>query len=474
MLKTWLLVTTVMVLVSIAQAVTSSPNIIFVVADDLGWNDVSWHNPSMITPNLDKYARTGVILNSSYIQYFCSPSRSAFMTGYFPYHTGLQHKVIIEGQPRFVPTNFKMLPAHLKTAGYMTHIVGKWHLGMCNWKYTPTYRGFDSFYGYYNGMDDYYTHRTTGGYDFRSNTSVAEDPHHTHSTYLFTDQTIKVIENHDKSKPLFLYLPFQLVHYPLQVPLKYEQMYKHVASKRRRVYSGMVSMMDEAFGQITEALDSAGLLDNSLIIFTTDNGGSVPHGGNNWPLRGGKTTFWEGGTRGVAFVWSRNLLERTGYTNHEMIHAVDWFPTILHLAGLRPDSNIDGVNQWEMLRTGAPSSRTEFVYNIDTIMNSSAIRYGDYKLLTGSPGSINDWYPIPTQDNTISRTKEATWKPQLYNIRNDPQERNDLAQKQPQILKFMMNRLSRWMASGVKPQTSPVDPRSNPRNWGGVWTPGWC
>ncbi|PVD33860.1 hypothetical protein C0Q70_05121 [Pomacea canaliculata] len=328
MLKTWLLVATVVVLVSIAQAVTSRPNIIFVVADDLGWNDVSWHNPSMITPNLDKYARTGVILNSSYIQYFCSPSRSAFMTGYFPYHTGLQ--------------------------------------------------------------------------------------------YLFTDQTIKVIENHDKSKPLFLYLPFQLVHYPLQ------------------------------------------------------NGGSVPHGGNNWPLRGGKTTFWEGGTRGVAFVWSRNLLERTGYTNHEMIHAVDWFPTILHLAGLRPDSNIDGVNQWEMLRTGAPSSRTEFVYNIDTIMNSSAIRYGDYKLLTGSPGTINDWYPIPTQDNTISRTKEETWKPQLYNIRNDPQERNDLAQKQPEILKFMMNRLSRWMASGVKPQTSPVDPRSNPRNWGGVWTPGWC
>ncbi|PVD33861.1 hypothetical protein C0Q70_05123 [Pomacea canaliculata] len=340
-----------------------------------GWNDVSWHNPSMITPNLDKYARTGVILNSSYIQYFCSPSRSAFMTGYFPYHTGLQHKVIIEGQPRFVPTNFKMLPAHLKTAGYMTHIVGKILIILLI---------FVSF------------------------------------QYLFTDQTIKVIENHDKSKPLFLYLPFQLVHYPLQ------------------------------------------------------NGGSVPHGGNNWPLRGGKTTFWEGGTRGVAFVWSRNLLERTGYTNHEMIHAVDWFPTILHLAGLRPDSNIDGVNQWEMLRTGAPSSRTEFVYNIDTIMNSSAIRYGDYKLLTGSPGSINDWYPIPTQDNTISRTKEATWKPQLYNIRNDPQERNDLAQKQPQILKFMMNRLSRWMASGVKPQTSPVDPRSNPRNWGGVWTPGWC
>ncbi|KAK7098575.1 hypothetical protein V1264_002834 [Littorina saxatilis] len=460
-------------------AASQKPNIIFFVADDLGWNDVGWHNPSMLTPNLNRYAAQGVILNSSYVQYFCSPSRNAFMTGYFPYHTGLQHGVILEGEPRYVPTNFTMLPKLLKTAGYATHMVGKWHLGMCNWKYTPTYRGFDSYFGYYNGAEDYYTHETKdGGYDLRNDTLVAKDPGQSHFDYLFTDHTLKVISEHDTSTPLYLYLPFHLCHNPLQVPKEYEQRYSHIHTQDRRTYCGMVTMMDESFGNITQALDSRGLLDNTLLVFTTDNGGPVIYGANNWPLRGAKTTFWEGGTRGAAFVWSKNLLQKKSYVSDGMMHAVDWFPTILHLAGVAPGKGIDGVNQWDMLSKGAPSNRDEFVYNIDTILNSTAIRYKDYKLMTGSPGRFNDWYPLPRsqgeEDATHEEDAKPHWKPQLYNIRNDPEERHDLADTEPQTMKMMMDRLHKWMASGVPPQNTPIDPRGDPKNWGGVWTPGWC
>ncbi|KAK7476921.1 hypothetical protein BaRGS_00031860, partial [Batillaria attramentaria] len=355
-----------------------------------------------------------------------------------------------------------------------------WHLGMCNWKYTPTYRGFDSYFGYYNGAEDYYTHITNSGYDMRLNTSVARDPSKRHFDYLFTQHALDVIQGHDDpNTPLFLYLPFHLCHAPLQVPAKYENMYKQIQTKDRRIYCGMVSMMDEAFDIITQALQQAGLMDNTLLIFTTDNGGPVAFGANNWPLRGAKTTFWEGGTRGAGFVYSSSLLTKTGYVNNGMMHAVDWFPTILHLAGVQPDSKIDGVNQWDMLSTGGDSKREEFVYNIDTILNN-------YKLMTGSPGTFNDWYPLPKDEVAMPSTEyyddgqladvvsKQKWNPRLYNIRLDPEERNDLSETEPDMMTFMMNRLQQWMKSGVPPQNSPKDPKGDPKNWDGVWTPGWC
>nr|KAG5686688.1 hypothetical protein BaRGS_013587 [Batillaria attramentaria] len=211
----------------------------------------------------------------------------------------------------------------------------------------------------------------------------------------------------------------------------------------------MVSMMDESFGNITKALERAGLLDNALLVFTTDNGGPVNGGANNWPLRGGKTTFWEGGTRGSAFVYSTSLLKKTGYVNN--------------------------------------GKREEFVYNIDTILNSTAIRYKDYKLMTGSPGSFNDWYPVPKlgngdwqlrngdwqlgngdSDAASDQQLQPKWPPRLYNIKEDPEERDNLAEAQPDMMRFMLTRLDQWMKSGVPPQNQPLDPRGNPKNWGGL------
>ncbi|XP_070199395.1 arylsulfatase B-like isoform X2 [Littorina saxatilis] len=266
---------------------------------------------------------------------------------------------------------------------------------MCNWKYTPTYRGFDSYFGYYNGAEDYYTHETKdGGYDLRNDTLVAKDPGQSHFDYLFTDHTLKVIAEHDTSTPLYLYLPFHLCHNPLQVPKEYEQRYSHIHTQDRRTYCGMVTMMDESFGNITQALDSRGLLDNTLLVFTTDD-----------------------------------------------------------------------------------DARSRLV-PYHTTPGRCGPRYKDYKLMTGSPGHFNDWYPLPRSEGEEDATHEEDakphWKPQLYNIRNDPEERHDLADTEPQTMKMMMDRLHKWMASGVPPQNTHTDPRGDPKNWGGVWTPGWC
>ncbi|XP_046561442.1 arylsulfatase B-like isoform X2 [Haliotis rubra] len=310
----------------------TSPHIVFIVADDLGWNDVGWHNPQMLTPNLDKLAKAGVILNSSYVAPLCTPSRSSFMTGMYAYHTGLQHLVIMPESPAYLPPNFITLPQRLKEQGYSTHMIGKWHLGFCNWMYTPTYRGFDSFLGYYNGAEDYYTKKMRGGLianglDFRDN----KQPKHTeeYSANVYARRAVNIIKSHNQSKPLFLYLPFQSVHTPIEVPKRYENMYPNIEDTQRRQYCGMVSALDEAVGNITQALEDTGLMNNLLLVFTADNGGPTYTAANNLPLRGAKTTLWEGGTKGAAFVYSKTLLRKSGYENTQMIHAFRLVPYIL-------------------------------------------------------------------------------------------------------------------------------------------------
>ncbi|XP_064631744.1 uncharacterized protein LOC135490027 [Lineus longissimus] len=381
------------------------PHVIFIVADDFGWNDVSWHNRNINTPNLEELANGGIILNSSYTHATCSPSRAAFMTGYYPYHLGLQHSNVKAGAPTGLPLDKTFLPQKLKTLGYKNHIVGKWHLGYCNWNYTPTYRGFDSFYGYYNAGEDYYTHRAayrykgqkTTGLDFTFNKELIRDKNGSYSTHVFTDRAINIISNHPKESPLFLYLPFQAAHGPLQVPDRYSRPYRRKMKKPRAVFSGMVTAVDEAVGRIVDALKETQMWNNTLLIFTNDNGGAPGAMGNNYPLRGGKFTFWEGGVRGVTFIHGQ-MLNTSPYVYDGLFHAVDWFPTILSAVQFgssttaEADTDLDGIDHWQSLLTRQPSPRDEFVYNIDQVSQTGAIRVGDFKLLVGSPGDYDGWY----------------------------------------------------------------------------------
>ncbi|XP_064600138.1 arylsulfatase I-like isoform X2 [Liolophura sinensis] len=418
------------------------------------------------------------------------------MTGVYPYHVGLQHNVIMGSQPNFLPSKYTLLPQRLKKRGYTSHMVGKWHLGFCNWSYTPTYRGFDSFLGYYQGAEDYYTHKIALGYDFRFNKEVYKNTKGEYSTNTFERRAVEIISSHNASQsPLFLYLPFQAVHSPVEVPKHYEDMYPNVVNKERRKYCGMVTALDDAVGRIMKALDTEGFLDNAVVIFTTDNGGLPMEGGNNYPLRGQKATLWEGGTRGPAFVYSKTLLKKTGYVNNGLMHIVDWNPTIQAIAGSPPEDGQDGVNQWDMISEGTESARKEFVYNFDNIANNGAIRVGDYKLIMGNAGR-GGWYPPPTvsdwkwmdnpdfrsweeltevfADEIMARINISSTQYQLFNVKEDPTEHVDLAPTETAILKRMIVKMKDLQKSQVPAVFPPPDPKGNPLFHGGIWTPGWC
>ena len=390
----------------------------FVLADDYGFNDVGYHNPRIKTPNLDSLAANGVRLENYYVQPICTPTRSQLFSGRYQIHTGLQHGIIWPSQPNAVPMNDTIIANKLKESGYSTHMVGKWHIGFYKREFIPTQRGFDSFFGYLTGSEDYYSHinklgfpskeyQNLNGFDLRRNEEVANDTVGKYSTFLFTDEAVRIISSHKADSPLFLFVAYQAVHSPLEVPEQYTEQYKDIKNAARRTYAGMVSCMDEGIGNITKALQKHGLWEETVLFFSTDNGGQIHAGGNNWPLRGWKGSLWEGGMRGVGLVYSK-LVKRPGQISSEMIHVTDWFPTIVHLAGGSVDGlSLDGYNVWETISNGTPSPRKEILHNVDPIdaywsfhiepykhCRQAAIRVGDWKLLTGCPGN-GSWIPPP-------------------------------------------------------------------------------
>lgn len=224
------------------------PNIVFILADDLGFNDCSFHGSSQIpTPNLDALAFSGVILNRYYVMPICTPSRAALMTGKHPIHTGMQHGVIYGMEPRGLPLQEKILPQYLNDLGYKSHIVGKWHLGHYKRAYTPLYRGFDSHVGYWTGHQDYSDHTAmehgTWGLDMRRGLEVAYDMHGKYTTDVITQESVRVIESHNTSRPLFLYISHVAVHSanpynPLPAPDEYVAQFTHIDDYKRRRFAG--------------------------------------------------------------------------------------------------------------------------------------------------------------------------------------------------------------------------------------------
>lgn len=367
----------------------SAPNIVCILADDLGWGDVGFHGSDIATPNLDKLAREGARLEQFYTLPMCTPTRAALLTGRYPLRYGLQTGVIPAAGTYGLPLDEYLLPEALKDAGYETALVGKWHLGHAKPEYWPRQRGFDYFYGPLVGEIDHFKHSSHGVKDwYRNNTPIEESGF---DNTLFGDEAARVVEAHDSKKPLFLYLAFTAPHTPFQAPEEYLDRYKHIENKNRRAYAAMISVMDDGVGKLLAALERRGMRDNTIITFSSDNGGvknsmfagdSKVEGGlpaSNGPYRDGKGSLYEGGCRVAAFVnWPAKIKP---HVVDGMIHVVDLYPTLAAAAGIRPakGKSLDGIDVSAALVEGAPSPRNEMVYNVDPM--AGAVRKGDWKLV---------------------------------------------------------------------------------------------
>lgn len=418
-----------------ATGAEPKPNIVFILADDLGYADCGFNGGKDVkTPHLDKLAGAGTVLESFYVQPVCSPTRAALMTGRYPMRHGLQVGVITPGAPFGLPLEERTLPAALREAGYFTAICGKWHLGEFEKDYLPKARGFDHAYGHYFGALDYFTHKRNGQVDwYRNGERIAEEGYTTH---LIAREAEKIVRRQDGERPFFLYVPFNAVHSPLQVPDEYMAPYKHLAEPRRKL-AGMLAAMDEAVGRIVAAVEERGLRSNTLFIFSSDNGGPSPgRVTDNGPLRGGKAGLYEGGVRVCAFVtWDGKV--PAGKRLEEPLHMVDWFPTLVQLAGgslapQRQELPLDGRDLWPTLAAGKPSPHEEILLN--TSPGRGAIRVGDWKLKLRSANSRN--------------AEEV----ELFNLTDDIGETDNLAEAHPDKVKDFRSRYDRWAAQAVPPK----------------------
>jgi len=329
----------------------------------------------------------------------------------------------------------------LKEIGYTTAICGKWHLGHLSSQYLPTSRGFDHQYGHYNGALDYFTHIRDGGLDWHRNDRPLREEGYT--TDLIADESVRLIEQHDVSGPLFLYVPFNAVHSPFQAPQHYidKSGYKHIPNKRRRIYAAMVTCMDDAIGRIISALHKRGMKHNTIIIFCSDNGG-VGGVADNGLLRGHKAQLYEGGVRVPAFaVWPGVV--KAGAVIKEPLHIVDMYPTLLKLAGasLEQALPIDGRDAWPTITEGRPSPHEEILHNVTAA--TGAIRRGDWKLVYNGNIGANNAGPV---DKKVF---------ELFNIADDPYEKNNLAEKYPQKFQELKHRLEQYAKEAVKPNIPP-------------------
>jgi len=398
------------------------PYVIHVVIDDLGYDDVNFHNHQTITPTLDNLLATGVELPDFYVYKMCAPSRASTLSGRYPFHVGYYNNN--GGDFEGVPLDFQLLPALLKKQNFSTHALGKWHIGWMFRNYTATYRGFDTFFGTSGNTGHYWYHFDESNCNLPPDSPITTDfvdvkgkgiimpanqtgINGTYDSTLLTNRAMKIIQNHNPSQPLYIYLAYHNVHVPLHAPLGTVERFPYTPSDARKVTNAMLAEVDYGLGNISITLKTAGMWDNSIFIIHTDNGGPNSHA-CNWPFRGGKFTFWEGGVRGMAFVSSPLIPAPQRGTKLEGLgHLADWYRTVVEgIAGGQVPANTgpippDSFNLWPAIIGGTPSPRTEVVHmpTSNQYVNTSdcgtkgpghgcapSIRVGKYKLIMSWPG----------------------------------------------------------------------------------------
>ncbi|CAH0605799.1 unnamed protein product [Chrysodeixis includens] len=507
------------------------PNIVFIIADDLGWNDVSFHGSNQIlTPNIDSLAYSGVSLGRYYSHAICTPSRAALLTGKYSHVVGMQGYPLVMSEDRGIPTCVTVLPEYLKKAGYSTNLVGKWHVGSSREEYLPTSRGFDSHFGHRSGYMDYYEYtyeetwsigKVSGMTLFRNLTAAWDVKGYI--TDVYTEQATTIIKNHDTSTPLFLLVAHVAPHSGnegsmLQAPPDLVRQLRYVESPERRIFAAMVKKLDDSVGDIVQALHNKNMLEDTIIVFVSDNGGMTTgvynNYASNYPLRGIKMSPFEGGIRVTGLLWAANLNNTSHYWDGYM-HVADWLPTLLSAANVPIPKDIDGIDHWKNINSDSASERTT-MYEIDDYAGYASIIYGDYKLITGNvtksfatyqggnlTGIIGDSPPygnalvestvynvLKSHDLTFDTKYECLRKKTtikcdkpsapicfpdkdtvcLYNIKEDPCETTELSAKHPDLV-CEMSSLLRAEAARRMPRVKPTfrNPLSAPSRFNYTW-----
>ncbi len=377
------------------------------MADDLGWNDIGYHGSEIRTPNIDRLAAGGVELDRYYAFPLCSPTRAALLSGRSPFSMGIDGPMGDEGG---VAVGVKTLGDHLGAEGYQTWLAGKWHLGHSHVKYFPHNRGFDRFYGHVGGTLDYYTHLFVGGLDWQRNGKSVEEEGY--STHLLTAEAVRLIRGRDKQRPFFLYLAYNAPHTPLMAPKEALEKVSAIDDERRRIYAAMVETLDDGIGQVVGAIEDEGLSEDTILVWVSDNGGSLIGGANNRPLRAGKGSVFEGGIRVPGLVYWPGVVEAGGKLD-QMVTAHDWLPTLFAAAGLEApaDDQRYGHDMWPAMAEGKPVVRR------DTVIGAR-----------GSFAVFRDRWKYVR--NTNARFGPARG---LYRIRQDPKEDDNLAELHPKL-----------------------------------------
>lgn len=418
------------------QMVESSkkPNIVIILADDLGWGDVGYHGGTIDTPNIDQLAEEGIQLENFHVAPLCSPTRAGLMTGRWPIRYGMGESVITPWRNWGLPETERTIADLLGTAGYKRRgIVGKWHLGHYKRALQPLQRGFTSFYGHYNGAFDYFTHIREKQLDWHRNDATSFDEGY--STNLIGSEAVRFIQEagKDDKAPFFLYVPFNAPHTPFQAKEDDISKYAEKAkSKKHAIYAAMVDSMDQAIGDILDALDSNGLSDNTFVLFFSDNGGiSTPASNGSW--RGFKGSVYEGGIRVPAIVrWPAGLEGRR--IIQDLMGYIDIYPTLKTLTGTAgSDPNpIDGINLIPILRGEKKAPKRDwFSYIEQGTPSKLALTHEPWKLVV-TKGDVSQADPNhPSGPPMI----------ELFNLKKDPIEQDNLVEKESDRTAIMLKRL---------------------------------
>ncbi len=442
------------------------PNILLIVSDDQGYNDIGALGNGIITPALDRLTKEGTRLTNFYVTWpACTPSRGSLLTGRYPQRNGIYDMIRNEAPDygkKYTDEEYAvtferiggmdlreiLLPQPLKEKGYRNAIYGKWDLGTLK-RFLPTSRGFDDFYGFVNTGIDYYTHERYGVPSMVRNLEPTTEDKGVYCTYLFEREALRFLEETAGKEPFFLYVPFNAPHGSsalepeirsgVQAPDEFKELYPPVEQEYQTVekfryaspakvltkpakvrnYRASVTCMDASIGKMLDLLEDRGVADNTIVIFFSDNGGSG--GADNSPLRGSKSTMWEGGIRVCCLVkWPEGGVP-SGAVNEEFLTSLELFPSLCKAAGakLPEDVTFDGFDWWPVLRGEKPSSRNTMFWKRKDLL---AARVGDWK-----------WVEM--------RGKGSG----LFHLKSDPGEAQDLSEKHPEKLAELQQAFQDWL-----------------------------